>query len=65
MKQFFMVVLCCIMVGSLFAACATSIPEYQRGAYTKKAPPRQAQEEVVPIQGQEAAAPQESTSPSK
>ncbi|MBN2254495.1 MAG: hypothetical protein JW736_02195 [Deltaproteobacteria bacterium] len=64
MRQLFVAVLCSIMIGSFFAACATA-PEYQRGASTKMGKPRQAQEQVVPSQGQEAAAPQESTSPSK
>lgn len=51
MKRYLAAVLSCLMIGSLFAACATALPEHQRGAATKMGKPRQAQEQVVPKDG--------------
>jgi len=64
MKQFFVAVLCCIMIGSFFTACATTAND-KRGYGGKKTKPRQAQEQVVPSQGQEVIVPKDATSQSK
>ncbi|MBN2514108.1 MAG: hypothetical protein JXB18_14310 [Sedimentisphaerales bacterium] len=64
MKNFFVAVLYCLMIGSFLTAC-TTIPEHQRGAYTKMGKPRQAQEQVAPSQTQEQVAPKDVTSQPK
>lgn len=51
MKRYLAVALSLLMIGSLLTACATAVPEHQRGAYTKMGAPRQAQEQVVPEAG--------------
>jgi hypothetical protein len=51
MKRFVIAVFFCLMLGSFLASCATAVPEHQRGAYTKRGMPRQAQEQVAPEGG--------------
>jgi len=65
MKRFFVAVLSCLIIGSFLTACATAMPEHQRGAATKMGMPRQAQEQVVTSPGQEEVVPKDGTSQSK
>jgi hypothetical protein len=74
MKRYWVMALSFLMIGSLLTACATAVPEHQRGAYTKRGMPRQAQEQVVPEAGtsqsaqpqnQDEAAPKDSAPTSK